>query len=140
MMITFISDEKFVNTRNAVEKGYPQVVMPVKYFVGSIYPNIVGYTSFSDMGKFYFVGNTYIVPEFRGNGFYKELLSTRNKHLNDKPKITLVNPIEDTNVALLHAQVEKQGGVRVENYKQVCDIMVESLFSELKKLEVFIYR
>tara|TARA_R110002020_G_scaffold384286_2_gene595259 strand:- start:1212 stop:1631 length:420 start_codon:yes stop_codon:yes gene_type:complete len=139
-MITFFSEDNFIDERSPIEKGYPSLISPVSYLVGSSYPDIVGYTSYSDMGDFYFVGNTYISPCFRGKGFYGELLSARNELLNDKPKITLVNPIEETDIRILYAQLRKQGGERVESYEEVSDIMGRNVYNELTMLEVFIYR
>jgi hypothetical protein len=139
-MITFISKQNFVDSTSPIEKGYPEIIHPVTYFVGAIYPDIIGYTSFSDMGKFYFVGNTYIDPKFRGRGLYNQLLSDRNKYLSNKPKITLVNPIENTNLEILQQQVAKQGGVGIYCYTQVCDIMSEKIYIKLSSLPMFIYR
>lgn len=139
-MITFQSDKNFIHSSSPVEKGYPTIVTPVTYFVGSIYPDIVGYTSYRDMGKFYFVGNTYIDPKFRGRGFYAKLLSDRNQHLKDKPKITLANPIENTDIKILQYQVAKQGGVVVGRYKEVSDLMTKQLYDILTILPMFIYR
>jgi len=139
-MIIFQSETNFIDSSNPVDKGYPQSVTPVTYFVGSIYPNIVGYTSYRDMGSFYFVGNTYIDPKFRGLGLYSQLLNERNRWLGDKPKITLANPIENTNIKILEYQVAKQGGMVVTNYDEVCDIMTKDLYDILQTLPMFIYR
>lgn len=143
-MITFVSQENWVDTVSPEEKGYPSIITPVQYFVGSIYPKTVGYTSFSDMGDFFFVGNTYIVPEFRGKGYYKQLLSDRNNHLRyiapGKPMITVANPIENTDPAILEYQVAKQGGQKVLEYEDVSDIMSLEVFEELSTLPMFIYR
>ena len=139
-MITFVSAKNFIHTMDPMEKGYPLIINPVTYFVGAIYPDIIGYTSFSDMGKFYFVGNTYISPKFRGRGLYKQLLSDRNQYLSDKPKITLVNPIENTDLEILEEQVAKQGGSQIYCYTQVCDIMSEKIYNNLSNLPMFIYR
>ena len=139
-MITFSSDTNFTDSLNPSDKGYPSIVEPVTYFVGAIYPNIVGYTSFADMGDFYFVGNTYIDPEYRGCGYYTQLLSDRNNHLYDKPKVTLVNPLNDTNLNILKQQVIKQGGNPVYCYTQVSDIMSEGVYAELAEFPMYIYR
>ena len=139
-MITFSSDTNFTDTLNPTDKGYPAIVEPVTYFVGSIYPNIVGYTSFADMGDFYFVGNTYVAPEYRGQGHYSQLLSDRNNHLYDKPKIALVNPMNDTDINILREQVAKQGGEAVYCYTQVSDIMSEGVYADLAELPMYIYR
>ena len=139
-MITFSSDTNFTDTLNPTDKGYPAIVEPVTYFVGSIYPNIVGYTSFADMGDFYFVGNTYVAPEYRGQGHYSQLLKDRNNHLHDKPKIALVNPMNNTDINILKEQVAKQGGKAVYCYTQVSDIMSEGVYASLAELPMYIYR
>tara|TARA_R100000808_G_C2145057_1_gene152838 strand:+ start:492 stop:935 length:444 start_codon:yes stop_codon:yes gene_type:complete len=139
-LIIFISNENYIDKITPSQKGYPNIIEPVSYFVGASYPNIIGYTSFSDMGKFYFVGNTYIDPDYRGKGLYKELLSDRNKSLHDKPKITLVNPIDNTDINILKEQVTKQGGKPVYCYTQVSDIMSEGMYVKLAQLPMFIYR
>ena len=139
-MITFSSDTNFTDRLNPTDKGYPTIIEPVTYFVGSIYPNIIGYTSFSDMGDFYFVGNTFIDPDFRGKGLYGQLLSDRNNYLKDKPKIALVNPLNNTDINILKEQVAKQGGKPVYCYTQVSDIMSEGVYVKLAQLPMFIYR
>ncbi len=139
-MITFLSETNFIDTRNPIQKGYPSVIPPVTYLVGAIYPEIIGYTSFSDMGKFYFVGNTYISPKYRGLGLYSQLLSDRNEHLKEKPKVTLANPIENTDMGILKYQVTKQGGVEITHYDEVSDIMEKDLYVALATLPMFIYR
>ena len=139
-MITFVTTENLVDDTTPEDKGYPTIVNPVMYFVGAFYPEVVGYTSYSDMGEFYFVGNTYILPEHRGKGYYKILLHRRNQYLKDKPKITLANPLADTNPDMLKAQVTKQGGEAVYTYSQVCDIMTEEVYNNLSTLPMYIYR
>jgi len=139
-VITFVTTENLVDDTTPEDKGYPTIVNPVMYFVGAFYPEVVGYTSYSDMGEFYFVGNTYILPEHRGKGYYKILLHRRNQYLKDKPKITLANPLADTNPDMLKAQVTKQGGEAVYTYSQVCDIMTEEVYNNLSTLPMYIYR
>ena len=139
-MITFCCPQHLLETSSPEEKGYPTIIEPVTYFVGCQFPKIVGYSSFSDMGDFYFVGNTYVFSPHRGEGLYSKILTMRNEYLNDKPKITLVNPIENTNIEILNEQVAKQGGVKVEAYSDVSDIMSKDVFRELTKLPMFIYR
>jgi hypothetical protein len=128
------------NFTSAVDKGYPNVVSPLTYYAYVAEDSVLGYSSFSDMGDFYFVGNTYIQPENRGQGIYTKLLSNRNAHLSDKPKITLVNPIEGTDIAVLFRQVNKQGGTKVETYEEVKDIMCRDMYNKLNTLPLFIYR
>ena len=58
---------------------------------------------------------------------------------SSKPKVTLLNPIEGTNLARLSAMVEKRGGVKIEKYSQVDDIMSEPMYNEMKKLPMYRY-
>ena len=139
-MITITSEKNWVDESTPSQKGYPSIIEPITYLIGCCYPHMVGYTSFSDMGKFYFVGNTYITPPHRGQGLYSRLLSERNEYLNDKPKITLVNPIEETNIEILEEQVVKQGGVRVKSYSEVSDIMAKETYDNMAVLPIYIYR
>jgi len=139
-MITFISEKNWIDNSTPSEKGYPSIIEPITYFIGCKYPDMIGYTSFSDMGDFYFVGNTYIAPAHRGQGLYSRLLSDRNEYLRDKPKITLANPIENTNLKILEHQVCKQGGIPVKSYEEVSDIMTQAVYEILSRLPMFIYR
>ena len=128
------------NFTSSIDKGYPELVTPLTYYTRVDGERILAYSSFSDMGNFYFVGNTYVMPESRGNGVYTSLLTNRNNHLSDKPKITLVNPIEGTDISQLLYQVAKQGGKVVNNYEEVADIMSEDIYTSLSKLPMYIYR
>jgi hypothetical protein len=124
----------------AKDKGYPEIVTPLTYVTRMSPDNeIMGYTCYSDMGDFYFVGNTYINPNNRGKGIYGDILFHRNRCLHDKPKITLVNPINGTNPEILFAQVEKQGGVRVSFYAMVSHLMSRDLYEKLNVLPMFVY-
>ena len=139
-MITFASEKNWIDESTPSQKGYPSIIEPITYLIGCCYPYMVGYTSFSDMGNFYFVGNTYITPAHRGQGLYSRLLSERNEYLGNKPKITLANPIENTNLEILENQVTKQGGVPVGAYDEVSDIMGREVYDVLSTLPMFVYR
>ena len=139
-MITFASEKNWIDESTPSQKGYPSIIQPVTYFIGCQYPHLIGYTSFSDMGDFYFVGNTYVFSPHRGKGLYSRLLSERNEYLGDKPKITLVNPIEGTSIEILEEQVLKQGGVKVESYSDVSDIMTREVYDSIAVLPIYIYR
>ena len=139
-MITFASKKNWIDESTPSQKGYPSIIEPITYLIGCCYPHMVGYTSFSDMGDFYFVGNTYITPAHRGHGLYSRLLSERNEYLHDKPKITLANPIEDTTLEILEQQVAKQGGLAVDTYDEVSDIMKREVYEVLSALPMFVYR
>ena len=128
------------NFQCSTQKGYPEFVKPLSYYVKIDAGEILGYSCFSDMGDFYFVGNTYIMPQNRGQGIYSKLLSNRNKYLGTKPKVTIANPIEGTDMKVLKRQVAKQGGVEVSGYEDVSDIMSEETYNSFPDLPMFIYR
>ena len=132
--------DKLSSFQCPVDKGYPQLVTPLTYYTRVDGEEILAYSSFSDLGTFYFVGNTYVLPKNRGQGIYGDLLTNRNNHLNDKPKITIVNPIEGTDIDILHRQVAKQGGVKINLYIQVADFMSKELYTELRDLPIYFYR
>ena len=124
----------------AEEKGYPSVISPLKIVAefDDETNRLKGYTSFKDLGKFHFVGNGYVYD--REGGVYRKVLDFRDNFLgSSKPKVTLLNPIEGTNLARLSAMVEKRGGVKIEKYSQVDDIMSEPMYNEMKKLPMYRY-
>ena len=145
-MFAILEEEQLVKSldsfRCATSKGYPEIVVPLKYYVRLESDSVLAYTSDSDMGSFYFVGNTYVLPENRGQGIYSRLLKSRNAFLNDKPKVTVVNPIEGTDINILTQQVAKQGGIEVIEYNDVCTIMDYQTYLAITKnqtLLVYIY-
>ena len=93
----------------------------------------VGYTGSLDMGHFHFVGNTFILPEYRQSGWHSYLLSVRNANLGLRPKITVLNPIDGTHMANLVKVVSKLGYKPVLSYEDVSDIMSKQLFAEILK-------
>tara|TARA_R110001592_G_scaffold131517_4_gene345504 strand:+ start:17 stop:448 length:432 start_codon:yes stop_codon:yes gene_type:complete len=136
--------ENFIQTKipefiPAHEKGYPEVIPTLEYFMQVEKDTVIGYTSYVDMGNFYFVGNTYIRPQSRGKGHYKNLLKERNKMLNDKPKITLVNPIQGTDINILERQVLRGGGIKINSYTQVEHIMSQSIYDRMFHLPMYMY-
>jgi len=100
----------------------------------------VGYTGSLDMGLFHFVGNTYILPQYRKNGGHSFLLSERNKHLPLKPKITILNPIEDSQMFHLVKVVQKLGYEPVNSYDDVQDIMSNNLYISILNEKQQIWR
>ena len=124
----------------AHEKGYPKVIPTLRYFMQLEGNVVIGYTCYVDMGDFYFVGNTYIRPESRGQGHYKNLLKERNKILDDKPKITLVNPIQGTDINILERQVLRGGGIKINSYTQVEHIMGQTVYDGMYHLPMYMYR
>mgnify|MGYP000347693228 CR=1 FL=1 len=115
----------------ALEKGYPQIFDLMTYWI--LYENNtrIGYTGSLDMGLFHFVGNTYILPQHRKNGGHSFLLSERNKQLPLKPKITILNPIEESQMYHLAKVVSSLGYSPVYSYDDVSDIMSKALYNQI---------
>lgn len=110
------------------EKGYPKVFNLMTYWVLYNNDEPVAYTGSLDMGKFHFVGNTYILPQYRKNGWHSHLLAHRNENLEPKPKITILNPIDGSQMFHLVKVVEGLGYIPVCTYEGVRDIMSEKLY------------
>ena len=122
------------------EKGYPAIFDKMNYWVLFIKGVPVGYTGSLDMGNFIFVGNTYISKPHRKNGNHSFLLSERNKKLPEKPKITILNPIEESQMFHLVKVVERLGYRPVYNYDDVADIMDKEFYLKLLNAEQQIWR
>ena len=122
----------------AEDKGYPSIVHPLK-IVGDFDDEtnkLKGYTSYKEFDDFYFVGNSFSFVK----GSFGKVIKHRDSKLDaDKAKITLLNPLEGTNPQQLIQFVEKRGGVKVEEYSQVDDIMSEDTYNEMKVLMMFRY-
>jgi hypothetical protein len=131
--------DKIPDFQTAQEKGYPSILNNLT-FVTDLTENdeVISYTTFKDMGKFYFVGNNYTVPKFRGRDTWKKIINARNSQLN-KPKITLLNPKEGVDIKRLATTVENLGGKKIESYSEVEDIMDEQTFNELNVLPMYRY-
>ena len=114
------------------EKGYPQVFDLMSHWI-LFYDGIpIGYTGSLDMGHFHFVGNTFILPEYRQSGWHSYLLSVRNANLGLRPKITVLNPIDGTHMANLVKVVTKLGYFPITCYEDVKDVMSEKLYDEVR--------
>ena len=113
------------------EKGYPEVFDLMSHWVLSYDGVPIGYTGSLDMGHFHFVGNPYILPQYRQNGWHSYLLKVRNANLGLRPKITVLNPIDGTHMANLVKVVSGLGYRPVSSYADVRDIMSEKLFFEI---------
>ena len=113
-----------------VEKGYPEIVEDgLDYWVMVSYEgDVIGYTCSKDMGDWIFVGNTYIMRNYRGNNIHKILLTYRNHRLEPKPKVTIMNPIEGTSMSQLVKAVEDLGYECVSSPDDVADIMDERTY------------
>tara|TARA_R100000734_G_scaffold18864_1_gene16841 strand:+ start:204 stop:659 length:456 start_codon:yes stop_codon:yes gene_type:complete len=122
------------------EKGYPEVFDLMSHWV-MFYDNTpIGYTGSLDMGHFHFVGNTFILPQYRQHGWHSYLLSVRNHHLGLRPKITVLNPIDGTHMVNLIKVVSKLDYEPVLDYEDVQDIMSEKLYLEIRNENQQIWR
>ena len=103
------------------EKGYPitDAMFYVKYVDGSP----IGHICFKDMGKWYFIGNSYIKRKYRGRGYYDELMTKRNEDLEDKPKIAIVIPIEDSELGRLEDRISGRGYEKIDSFWDVYGIL-----------------
>jgi len=123
---------------SAEKKGYPSIIHPLKIVAefDDDTNKLKGYTSYRDFGKFYFVGNSMSWEK----GTFLKVLNARKKALeDDKPRITLLNPIQGTKLARLSATVEKRGGIKIDDFSQVDDIMDESMYDKLNILPMYRY-
>lgn len=114
------------------EKGYPEVFDLMSYWVLYYDGIAIGYTGSLDMGHFHFVGNTYILPQYRQSGWHSYLLSYRNYHIGLRPKITVLNPIDGTHMANLVKVVTKLGYFPITSYDNVMDVMSKQLYDEIR--------
>lgn len=127
------------NFRTASDKGYPTKVSPLN-LVSEVNDEgeVLGFTSYKDMGAFFFVGNSYVSPNHTGQGIYGKLLQERNKHTGGKPRITLLNPLDEESRKKVE-RVAARLGDKVTSYSQVQDIMNKPMYAELSKLPMYRY-
>ena len=132
-------EEKMPSHISPQDKGYPSVLDNMTFVAEEEDGKILGYTSYQDMGKFYFVGNNYIPQENRRKGLWRSILNNRSKRIDDKPKITLLNPIEGTSMEVILRTVKRFGGIEITEYSQVEDIMDEDIYHNLNILPMYRY-
>ncbi len=113
------------------EKGYPAIFDLMDSWVLFFDNEPIGYTGSLDMGEFQFIGNTYILPQYRKSGYHSFLLSERNSKLGLKPKITILNPIEESQMFHLVKVVQGLGYNPVYLYDDVKDIMSNKMYSRI---------
>ena len=111
--------------KSAVEKGYPSIITPLTLVVKKDGEKLVSYTSFSDLGDFFFVGNSYTAPDEQGKGYYPQVLSSRNAETKGKPRVTLLNPKDERSISVTRAMVRRGGGKEIQSYDDVSDFMSE---------------
>ena len=112
---------------HASDKGYPAIFDKMVFWVLSCENKTIAYTGslLSPNGRYVLVGNTYVHKEWRSKGLHSHLLNERNNapHLKNIPKITILNPIEQSKMIHLVKVVSKLGYINVPNYNGVSDIM-----------------
>ena len=111
--------------KSAVEKGYPAFITPLKLVVKKEGEKLVAYTSFSDLGDFFFVGNSYTDPDEQGKGYYSQVMSSRNDYTKGKPRVTLLNPLDERSISVTRAMIRRGGGKEIQSYDDVSDFMSE---------------
>jgi hypothetical protein len=103
------------------EKGYP--ITDAMFYVKYIDGKPIGHICFKDMGKWYFIGNSYIKRRYRGMGYYDELMTKRNEDLEDKPKIAVVIPIEDSDINRLEDRISIRGYEKIDSFWDIYGIV-----------------
>lgn len=131
-------DVKVEDFKTAVEKGYPSVITPLTAVTEVNDGKIDGFTCFSDMGKFYFVGVAEVFDHAMGKGLFSKLLQERNNKTKGKPRITLLNPLTDRGRQIVTRMAEKLG-FKVTEYSQVEDIMDEPTYRQMSILTMYRY-
>lgn len=111
--------------KSAVEKGYPAFITPLKLVVKKDGEKLVAYTSFSDLGDFFFVGNSYTAPDEKRKGYMSSVIDSRGEQTKGKPRVTLLNPLDEASIPAIKAVVRKQGGKEIQSYDDVSDFMSE---------------
>ena len=134
-MIGIMDEEKlneiWPNLITMEEKGYP--ITNAMFYVKYINDKPVGHICYKDMGKWYFIGNSYVKKKFRNLGVYDELMTKRNEDLEDKPKIAIVIPIEDSDVSRLEERISQRGYSKVNNFLDVYKTMPVLFYMRVRK-------
>mgnify|MGYP003114522094 CR=1 FL=1 len=103
------------------EKGYP--ITNAKFYVKYIHDEPVGHICYKDMGNWYFIGNSYIKEQYRGQGIYNELMEKRNSDLKNKTKIAILIPIENSELSRLENRISKRNYVKVDGFSDLYGTM-----------------
>ena len=109
--------------QSAVEKGYPSIITPLTLVVKKEGEKLVAYTSFSDLGDFFFVGNSYTAPDEKRKGYMSSVITSRLEYTKGKPRVPLLNPLDEASVPAVRAVVRRQGGKEIQSYDDVSDFM-----------------
>ena len=113
-----------------IDKGYPNCFSEMSYWVLFEEDEPVAYTASKGYGSFTLVGNTYVKSKFRKQGSHGKLLSERNKRLRGV-LVTVLNPIEESNMEHLAKVVTRLGYTQVKSYDDVQDIMGKEMYDEI---------
>lgn len=124
-----MAEKQGLEWKTAKEKGYPISNLQMVVDIDDEDDSLRGYTSFKDMGKYYFVGNGYSYQK----GAFGRVVPYRNDKVVPKnmPKIVLVNPIEGASKEGLMRMVARGGGIEIKDYSMVDDIMSEQEYERL---------
>ena len=109
--------------QSAVEKGYPSIITPLTLVVKKEGEKLVAYTPFSDLGDFFFVGNSYTVPDEQGKGYYSQVIGSRREYTKGKPRVALLNPKNERAIAATRTIIRREGGKEIQSYDDVSDFM-----------------
>ena len=117
----------------ASQKGYPKIFDSASYWVLYDGDTVVAYTTHLKIEGVVLVGNTYIRKEYRSKGLHTYLLSQRNNSaaLKGFTKITVLNPIEDSQLKNLIKVVSKLGYEKVEKIGDISPNISDELFIQL---------
>jgi len=131
----------------ASDKGYPKLFDNMVYWVLMINGQAAGHTGSltikeKSKKKFVLVGNTYIRKHWRGHGLHSYLLNQRNNSLwlKDIPKVTILNPIEDSTLPHLAKVVSRLGYKKATWFPDVRDIMTKETYLNLRNESKQIWR
>ncbi|MAK37439.1 MAG: hypothetical protein CMC15_14885 [Flavobacteriaceae bacterium] len=118
-----------------IEKGYPPLYDDMVYWVLFADLEAIAYTSslMMDDKRFVLVGNTYVRKEWRSKGLHSHLLKERNKssHMQGVPKVTVLNPIEESQMENLVKVVTRLGYKQILSFDDCSDIMKEEEYNKL---------
>lgn len=128
----------YPNFKTATERGYPSIINPLTLVVKKVGEELGAFTSFSDMGKFYFVGSGFSNPKYEGQGHFRQVRESRDDYTKGKPRITLLNPIDEKSREMVFRMARKNGE-EVISYEQVKDIMTEQEYGAMSILPMFRY-
>lgn len=127
----------------ASEKGYPEIFDKMCHWVMFDGDTPIAYTSSLTMSeKYALVGNTYVRKGWRNKGLHTILLDFRNNspHLKNRSKVTVVNPIEESQLQNLISVISKLGYTNVQNIDDISDLMPEWLYHSISEAGKQIWR